>query len=231
MMPPPFTTYRQDFGLGDDLAPAGLVPCRCLIQTPGMRRPFLDGSKIIAVEFLVRGLAMHYHRLLVSILIISVIGIHALPAVKKLQGETQTLWPFLAWGMYRNSRDPGPIVTAVTRIIGVTSNGASTQVDANLVGVSSFVLKRLYIDPMLAGNLSVAQRLADRLNHEREDPFVRFRLETESHTLTDAGIAKDYNSFVLEIVTHARTDANTVKEYNSVLSTNPSLKNLGVLQR
>jgi hypothetical protein len=178
---------------------------------------------------------MYCYRLLISILILSVIGIHALPTVKKLRGEAQTLWPFLAWGMYRNARDPGPIMTAVTRVIGVTSKGARAPVDANLVGVSSFALKRLYTDPMLAGDSSAAQRLADRLNLEREEPFVRFQLETETHTLTDAGTVKERNSITLETethtLTHTPTDADTVEENNSLLPTKPSHKNSGVLQR
>jgi hypothetical protein len=61
---------------------------------------------------------------------------------KKLQGEGQTLWPVMAWGMYRHSRDPGPIQTAITRIIGVTSKAEKEPVDASVVGLSSYALQK-----------------------------------------------------------------------------------------
>jgi hypothetical protein len=143
-----------------------------------------------------RGLHMWYTKLLISISILLIIGLHTLPAMQKLQGKDQTFWPLMAWGMYRNSRDPGPIRATVSRIIGETSKGEKKLVDAKLVGLSFYALQRLYWGPMWAGDSSAAQRLADRLNLEREDPFAGFRLEKETQTISDAGIVKEENPVI-----------------------------------
>jgi hypothetical protein len=132
----------------------------------------------------------------ISLLILLTMGLHVLPIIQKIQRKEQTLWPVLAWGMYRNSRDPGPIRAVVKRIIGITSQNVQHPVDATLVGLSSYALQKLYLDPMWAGDSSTSQGLADQLNLHREDPFVGFRLEAKTHTLTDTGIATEYSPVI-----------------------------------
>jgi hypothetical protein len=127
----------------------------------------------------------------VSILILFVIGFHIPPVIQELQGKEQTFWPFMAWGMYRKSRNPGPVWTAVTHVIGITLKGEKKPLDGNFVGLSSYALDRLYFGPMRSGDSSAAQQLADRLNLDREDPFTEFLMKRETHTITDAGIVKE----------------------------------------
>jgi hypothetical protein len=139
---------------------------------------------------------MRQYKLFISISIFFIIGVHVLPVIQKTQNKRQTFWPIMAWGMYKNSRNAGPIRTVVTRIIGVTSQGKEEPVDAKLVGLSSFALGRLYLDSMRAGDSSAALRLADRLNLHRQDLFIEFRLESETYTITDNGIVKNYNPVI-----------------------------------
>jgi hypothetical protein len=133
----------------------------------------------------------------ISILIILIIGLHALPIIQRLQGERQTLWPVMAWGMYKKSRNPGPIRMVIRHITGVTSMSEKKSVDASLIGLSSYAAQRLYLNSIWAGDSSAAQNLADRLNSGRGDPFVEFRLESETRTLTEAGIATEYNPVII----------------------------------
>jgi hypothetical protein len=135
---------------------------------------------------------MDQPKLFISIFIILVIGLHALPVLQRLQGESQTVWPVMAWGMYRNSRNPGPIQTRQTRLIGTTSTGNEFEIDSEFSGLSFNALTRLYLRPMREGDDSAARQLADRLNRHREDPFVAFRMENETYTVTDSGIVKEH---------------------------------------
>jgi hypothetical protein len=140
---------------------------------------------------------MREPKLFASILILLVIGLHALPVFQKLQGDRQTFWPFLAWGMYRNSRPAGPIQTEVRRVIGVTSKGERTIITIGLLGLSGYTFERLYIKPMSMDDYSAARQLAARLNHTRQDPFVELHLERDTYRLTDAGVVKQDNPIIL----------------------------------
>ena len=62
-----------------------------------------------------------------------------------------------------------------------------------LVGLSPFVLRASYEQPMWRGDSSAAQQLFMRLNLQRQDPFVELRLETETYTVTDTGLTKEKN--------------------------------------
>jgi hypothetical protein len=136
---------------------------------------------------------MHHRQLFISLLILLIIGLHALPVLQKLQGERQTFWPFMAWGMYKNSRAPGPIQTEIRRVIAITAKGERATVTTRLSGLSSYAFERMYLKPMLIGDSFAADRLAGRLNLQRQDPFVELRLESETYKITDSGIFKEDN--------------------------------------
>ncbi len=132
---------------------------------------------------------MRQPKTLISILILLAIGLHAAPVLLH-QGQRQTLWPFLIWSMYKDSRPPGPIKGWKTRIIGVTARGESERVTPFLVGLSGSTIGRMYIQPMAKGDSSAARRLMTRLNRERQDPIVELRLERETYTVTDTGLVR-----------------------------------------
>jgi hypothetical protein len=122
-------------------------------------------------------------------MILAILGLHAAPVIF-YQGRRQTLWPFLTWTMYSNSRPPGPIEARKTRIIGVTVQGRPEEVTSQLVGLPPHTVAELYTSPMRRGDSSAARRLLRRINSKRADPFVELRLQVESYMLTDGGVVK-----------------------------------------
>ncbi len=137
---------------------------------------------------------MPERRTLISILILLVIGLHAAPVLYR--SERGTLWPFMQWSMYKNSRRAGPIEASQRRIIAITAKGQRETVTPHLLGLSITVLDQRYLRPMGTGDLSPAPRLIERLNRNREDPVVELRLEGETYTVTDTGIARRANPVV-----------------------------------
>jgi hypothetical protein len=131
---------------------------------------------------------MPRRKTLVSIVIVLVIGLHAVPVLYR--SERGTLWPFMQWAMYKNSRKPGPIDAHLRRILAITAAGRSDTVTPRLVGLSITVLQQRYLGPIAKGDLSSAPELIDRLNRHRDDPVVELRLEGETYTVTDTGIIR-----------------------------------------
>jgi hypothetical protein len=125
---------------------------------------------------------------LVSIVILLVIGLQAVPVLYR--SERGTLWPFMQWAMYKNSRKAGPIDTHLRRILAITATGRSDTVTPRLLGLSITVLQQRYLAPIAKGDLSSAPELIDRLNRHRDDPVVELRLEGETYTVTDTGIVR-----------------------------------------
>jgi hypothetical protein len=131
---------------------------------------------------------MPRRKTLVSIVILLVIGLQAVPVLYR--SERGTLWPFMQWAMYKNSRKPGPIDTRLRRLVAITATGRSDTVTPRLLGLSITVLKQRYLAPIAKGDLSSAPELIDRLNRHRDDPVVELRLEGETYTVTDTGIVR-----------------------------------------
>jgi hypothetical protein len=131
---------------------------------------------------------MPQRKTLVSIVILLVIGLHAVPVLYR--SERGTLWPFMQWAMYKNSREAGPIDTHQRRILAITAAGRSDTVTPRLLGLSITVLKQRYLVPIANGDLTPAPELIDRLNRHRDDPVVELRLEGETYTVTDTGIVR-----------------------------------------
>jgi hypothetical protein len=137
---------------------------------------------------------MRQPKLWVSIFIVVVVVLHAVPVLSA--GLRKRVWPFLDWAMYKDSREPGPIMTKKRRVIGVTMKGEKEPVTPYLLGSSPFAMQNLYVVPMLRNDSSAAQQLFKRLNLRREDPFVEFRLESETYTVTDTGVVKQVNPVI-----------------------------------
>ncbi len=136
----------------------------------------------------------HRRKTLVSIVIVLAVGLHALPLV--FRSERGTLWPFMQWSMYKNSRKPGPIDVRQRRLLAVSSAGRIDTVTPHLLGLSITVLKQRYLTPIGTGDLSPAPELIARLNRGREDPVVELRLESETYTVTDSGVVREDNPVV-----------------------------------
>jgi hypothetical protein len=128
----------------------------------------------------------------ISLLIILFVGLHAVPIVDN-QGQHQTYWPFLKWSMYKDSRPAGPVQSQKRRIVGITANGEMDTVTTSVLGLSRSTAGRMYIQPMMKGDTSVARQLFSRLNQDRPDPYMELRVEIETYTITDTGIVRRDN--------------------------------------
>lgn len=132
---------------------------------------------------------------LISIVILLVIGLHIIANLARTINVSAAMglrsWPFLAYGMYRKSYGPGIIRKTKHNIVGVTARGEELEVVPNIVGLQWQALYKHYVNPMRSGNSSRARRLADRINLDREDPIVAFRVESETYTISDSGIVRE----------------------------------------
>ncbi len=132
---------------------------------------------------------MRQPKLWVSILIVLAIGLHAVPAILR-PGTRQVTWPFLVWGMYKESRGPGPVTADKRRIVGVTASGSRRELEADVTGLSEPALGRDFVKPMMDGDSVAARRLFHRINVGRSDPFVELRVEIERYTIADTGLVR-----------------------------------------
>jgi hypothetical protein len=133
---------------------------------------------------------LRQRKLLISIFILLMIGLHALPVILR-QGVRQTSWPFLVWAMYKDSRPPGPVQAEERALFAVTAEGAREAVNWPLTGLSGPAIGREYIQPLRRGDSSTARDLISRLNVRRSDPFVELRLEVKRYTISDTGLVRE----------------------------------------
>lgn len=132
---------------------------------------------------------MHPRKLAISIVILLIIGLHAVP-VLSYQGNRQDRWPILAWAMYARALPPGPIETTLRQIVGVTRQGRQEQLDGRALGLSQTAIRRLYLQPMWLGDSSAARQLLQRVNRGRHDPLVEVRVEGQKYTLS-SGVVRE----------------------------------------
>jgi hypothetical protein len=130
---------------------------------------------------------MDRRKLGISLLILLVIGLHAAP-VLFYEGRHQTLWPFLTWAMYKNSRPAGPIEARKTFMAGITATGKTEWISGWREGLPPPTLKEMYTEGLRRQDSSVAQQLFRRLNQRRTDPFVEIRVVGQTYTLTTNGV-------------------------------------------
>jgi hypothetical protein len=123
----------------------------------------------------------------ISVAIITVIALHALPVVS-YQGYRQTRWPILAWAMYAKSYPPGPVQTDRRRLVAVTAGGERIPITAPLAGVPVPAMGKAFIRPLMQGDSATAQQLFRRLNRTRTDPVTEIRVEVELFAVTDTGV-------------------------------------------
>ncbi len=133
---------------------------------------------------------MRQPKVWISLLILTVIGLHALP-ILSYQGHRQNRWPILAWAMYAKSFPPGPIEALRKRIVTVAASGARSELSPHEVGVSRPTLGKSFTRPLWDGDTATARDLFRRLNRDRADPIVEFRLEGEKYSVSDTGVVKE----------------------------------------
>jgi hypothetical protein len=128
-------------------------------------------------------------RLAVSLAILLILALHALPVLQREQWRRQ--WPFLKWAMYKSAKAPGPIALDTWRIIGITAAGGTQEVTSELVGLPPMTIARMYTGPMDDGDTAAARRLMALLNRQQPDSVVALRLEGTKYNLTANGIVPE----------------------------------------
>ena len=128
-----------------------------------------------------------HSRVLISVLILVVLGLHLVPIVS-YQGHRQTTWPFLAWAMYARAYPPGPVRTMNRDLVGTTSAGEEEPVTPRLIGLSRDAFRNGYVNPLYRGDSSTALELITRLNRGRTVPIVALRTDGKVFTLSDTGV-------------------------------------------
>jgi hypothetical protein len=139
---------------------------------------------------------------IVSLFILCVI---ALQAGTFLYGSR--FWPFMVYSMYRESEKPRAIFQRKHSLIAQTASGqrldllrtpevlvftvfegpAQERVDP--LGLNSFAVRKLYLDPLLKGDAGAVDRLAERIDQARpEDPVVAIIVESQKFTATPDGV-------------------------------------------
>lgn len=125
---------------------------------------------------------------LASVIIVLVIGLHAVPVV--YPPGRGTLWPFMVYAMYKHSRPSGPVEVNQRYLVGVTASGTADSVTPERLGVSITVLDQRFHRPLMGGDTSVVPALFERLNRGRTDPYVEVRLLSQTYTLTESGLTR-----------------------------------------
>lgn len=132
---------------------------------------------------------MRAQKQVISLLILFIIGMHAVPVVNATYRKR--MWPFLDWSMYKESHQPGPIQAFKKRLVGVSTTGSRTVLTTDSIGLDAFALDAHYLLAMRAGDSLAGAALLARINERRAEKFVELRLERDAYTVTDTGIVME----------------------------------------
>lgn len=124
----------------------------------------------------------------ISLLILLVTGLQASTFVTGTK-----IWPFMAYCMYSNSVQAGPLRTEKSQIVGVSASGKHIEIDHALVGLSFFGTLYRYAQPMGRGDRVAAEDLAERLNARRHDPIVSFQVKRREYSIIGNDVAVEEN--------------------------------------
>ena len=122
----------------------------------------------------------------VSAFILTILGLQVVPVAREWTGAQETLWPFLAWGMYRHSSGP-PVEAIRRRIVAVTANGNRLVGPAD-AGFERFAFRRFYQTPIAEGDSAAARDLRQRLARRWGAPVREIVVEETVFTVADDGL-------------------------------------------
>jgi hypothetical protein len=146
---------------------------------------------------------------IISLLIAIVIGLHMLPLLQELKGKRQTLWPIMAWGMYRYAHPSDKEINATKIVVSARTESGGifniAPIDQALffnllsrnyrkrndrVPLGHYGYNRLFLKPMLKGDRSAARKLANLLNQARQDRITHIKIQKHLYKMSDIGIEK-----------------------------------------
>ena len=129
---------------------------------------------------------MRHPRAWISAFIVGIGALQLVPVARELTGDRETLWPFLAWGMYRHSSPP-PVRATVHRVRAVTADGTRV-VRSTDAGFDRFAFRRFYQVPIAQGDSAAARDLAVRLGSRWGAPVREIVGEEARLALTVDGV-------------------------------------------
>ena len=142
-----------------------------------------------------RASAMSRRQIGISIAILLIVGLHgwanAAKAFTRASWMGDRSWPFLAYGMYRESYRPAVIRATKEHVAALTAAGHELKMLPEVVGLHGHALHQHYIGPMHSGDPTAARLLADRINLGRSDPVVAFRIDSETYVITNTGVVSE----------------------------------------
>lgn len=121
-----------------------------------------------------------------TVFILIMLGFQAVPVARELTGARETLWPFLAWGMYRHSSEP-PVEVVVYRLLATTQD-AARPVGPTDAGFERFAFRRLYQIAIANGDSAAAEDLTRRLRRRWRVPVREIVVEESVYTLSHDGL-------------------------------------------
>jgi hypothetical protein len=122
----------------------------------------------------------------VSAFVLIVLALHAVPVAREFTGARETLWPFLAWGMYRHSSEP-PVRATTHRVFAVTESGTRRVRTAD-AGFERFAFRRQYQVPIATGDSAAARELAGLLTRRWGTEIHAIVGEEVFSTLAEDGV-------------------------------------------
>jgi hypothetical protein len=131
----------------------------------------------------------------ISIGIVLIVGLHGWANAAKALAPGSWMgdrsWPFLAYGMYRQSYPPTVIRATKEHVTALTAPGQELQIRPEVVGLHGQALQHHYIAQMRNGDFTAARRLAERINLGRSEPVVGFRIDSETYAIADTGLLSE----------------------------------------
>jgi hypothetical protein len=118
--------------------------------------------------------------------ILAVLALQLVPVAREFTGDRETMWPFLAWGMFRHSSEP-PVETTVYRLLATTDRGAR-RVRSGDAGFDRYAFRRSYQVPIGQGDAAAARDLARRLELRWRTPVREILVEEVTITLSTEGL-------------------------------------------
>jgi hypothetical protein len=116
-----------------------------------------------------------------SAFILVVLGLQAVAVIHELGGGRETLWPFLPWGMFRQSASP-PVEAVRIRIHARTPSGWRRVGPAD-AGFDRFAFRLHYRTRLAEGDSAVARELANRLRARWSEPVRVVTAGSDRYTL------------------------------------------------
>lgn len=128
------------------------------------------------------------------------LGMQAVAVLHELAGGRETLWPFLPWGMFRQSYEP-PIEASRHRIFATTPAGVRRVRPAD-AGFDRYAFRLHYRLPIAAGDSAAARGLAEAVARRWGVAVREIAVEETIFTLEDGGYLE--TTAVRRIATQAR---------------------------